>query len=87
MRVLPLALGRSVRCWACDEPFVVTDRPWYYQAVGKTKGPVGPEVLLLLAGQGKIGPDTLIRRMPDGRWIPASALRGLFDGRPQGGNA
>lgn len=78
MRVAPVRLGRTARCVSCDDPFLVSDRLWYYKALGKEQGPIGPEVLASLAGRGMVTPETLVRKGESGRWVPAGIIHGLF---------
>ena len=52
---------------------------WFYQATGKTVGPVPAAQLKQLAKAGTVTPDTPVRRNTDGKWVKARRVKGLFE--------
>ncbi|MHB8903082.1 MAG: DUF4339 domain-containing protein, partial [Thermoguttaceae bacterium] len=52
---------------------------WYYQAAGKAIGPLSPDDLRMLAGQGVVRAQTLVRREADSQWSQAGHVMGLLD--------
>lgn len=81
MRAPDKSRGRIIRCLACDGPFGVPQRLWYFRKQGEENGPVCPTFLQALARDSLIRPDTLVRKGEEGRWVPASRVCGLFRNR------
>src|SRR5262245_60565293 len=52
---------------------------WYYQELGKERGPVTATALCRLAMEDKIGPETWVRKGTDANWVPATKVKGLFN--------
>ena len=51
---------------------------WFYQAMGKSVGPVSSAQLQNLAQRGTITIETPVANAPNGPWVPAARVKGLF---------